>query len=297
MNGLALVAFDPWTLGRVLSLAGFYGGALLAMGGVLFRFAFPSLPPHETAKLQRSILFAAWIAIGMLLLLWVLQAAYLGGGNWAAARNPVLLGIVNDGAQGDRLRLALAGLLLLQANLWSGQFQRLRHALSLAGIGLILLAFTQVGHTRGVPWQSAMLMLHLGLAAFWAAALMPLYRLAKNGSPVDSARLLRRFGSLGLLLVPLLLIVGGTLAMWLLGGRPAALRDTPYGQLLSVKLAMVALLLWLGAINRWWLVPAVAREEPKAARRLRYSISLEAGLMVLIVLTASLLLTISSPPG
>ncbi|MCE9663294.1 CopD family protein [Halomonas sp. M5N1S17] len=297
MNGLALAGLDPWTLGRVLSLAGFYGCALLAMGGVLFRFAFPSLPARETARLQRSILIAAWTGIGMLLLLWLLQAAYLGGGNWAAAYNPVLLGIVGDGAQGDRLRLALIGLLLLQANLLDGQFQRLRHGLSVAGIGLVLLAFAQVGHTRGAPWQSVLLMLHLSLAAFWAAALMPLYRLARSGEPAESARLLLRFGSLGLLLVPLLLIAGGSLAMWLLGGRPAALIDTPYGQLLSVKLALVALLLGLGAINRWWLVPAVAREEPKAAYRLSRSIALEAGLMVMIVLMASLLLTTSSPPG
>ncbi|EWG98664.1 hypothetical protein [Halomonas sp. BC04] len=94
MNDLALAGLDPWSIGRVLSLAGFYGCALLAMGGVLFRFAFPSLPSQEATMLQRSILFATWTAIGMLLLLWLLQAAYLGGGNWAAARNPVLLGIV-----------------------------------------------------------------------------------------------------------------------------------------------------------------------------------------------------------
>lgn len=295
MNGLAFTGLDPWTLGRVLSLAGFYGCALLAMGGVLFRFAFPTLPPRETAMLQRSILLSAWTAIGMLLLLWLLQAAYLGGGSWAAARNPVLLGTVGEGVQGDRLRLALVGLLLLQANLLEGQFQRLRHGLNMAGIGLVLLAFAQVGHTRGAPWQSALLMLHLSLASFWAAGLMPLYRLARSGSPAESARLLKRFGSLALLLVPLLLIAGSSLAIWLLGGRPSALLDTPYGQLLSVKLSLVVVLLVLGSINRCWLVPAVAREEPKAARRLSHSIALEAGLMVMIVLVAALLLTASSP--
>ncbi|PMR74454.1 copper resistance D family protein [Billgrantia endophytica] len=298
MNGIALAGLDPWTAGRVLSLAGFYGAALLAVGGVLFRFAFPSLPQRETTVLKRSILLAVWAGIGMLLLLWLLQAAYLGGGNWAAARNPLLLGIAGDGAQGDRLRLAVVGLLLLQANLMEGRFRPLRHGLSMMGIGLVLLAFAQVGHTRGDPRLGGLLVVHLTMAAFWAAALMPLYRLAGRRPGDDSSsRLLAQFGRFGLALVPLLLIAGGCLAAWLLGGRLSALLYTPYGQLLSIKLTLVALLLLLGATNRWWLVPAAVRGAPNASRRLRGSIAAEGLLMALIILVAAGLLTTTSPVG
>ncbi|MFQ3788949.1 CopD family protein [Halomonas sp. A29] len=292
---MALSDLDAWTIGRVLVLAGFYLSALLAVGGVLFRCAFPALLPRDIRVLDRCTCIAAWCGAGMLLLLWLLQAAYLGGGNWSSAFNPVLLGIVGESAQGERLRLAILGLLLLPLALWQGTPLTVSYVVSVLGIGLVLVGFAQVGHTRGSPWQSALLMLHLSLAAFWAAALLPLYRLARNGSPDESARLLLRFGRFGLLLVPLLLVAGGSLAMWLLGGKPNALLNTPYGQLLSVKLALVALLLLLGAVNRWWLVPAVARGERKAPQWLSCSIVLEAGLMLNIVLVAALLLTTSSP--
>ncbi|UYG03057.1 CopD family protein [Halomonas sp. LR3S48] len=292
---MTLTDLDAWTIGRVVVLAGFYVSALLAVGGMLFRFAFTTLPPREIDVLDRCTCISAWCGVGMLLLLWLLQAAYLGGGNWSSAFNPVLLGIVGESAQGERLRLAILGLLLLPVALWHGIPLAVRYVVSVLGIGLVLVGFAQVGHTRGSPWQSALLMLHLSLAAFWAAALLPLYRLARSGSPDESARLLLRFGRFGLLLVPLLLIAGGSLAQWLLGGRPNALLDTSYGQALAVKLTLVLLLLLLGAANRWWLVPAVARGEPKAPGRLSRSIVLEAILMLLIVLVAALLLTTASP--
>lgn len=289
---MALTALDPWTASRVLALAGFYMAALLAVGGVLFRFAFAALPSRDTLVINRSICIAACCGIGMLLLLWLLQAAYLGGGNWASAFNPVMLGIVGESAQGERLRLALVGLVVLPIFAWKDMPRVIRHGAGLLGIVLVLVAFSRVGHTRGAPWQSVLLMLHLSLAAFWAAALLPLYRMARNSA---SSEVLQRFGRFGLMLVPLLLIAGGSLAMWLMGGRPSALLTTPYGQLLSLKLALVVGLLLLGAANRWWLVPAAARGEVNASRRLRRSIAVEACLMVLIVLAAATLLTTSSP--
>lgn len=292
---MALIGLDPWTAGRVLALAGFYASALLAVGGLLFRAAFPGLPSREAVVLGRCTCIAAGAGIVMLLLLWLLQAAYLGGGNWEAAFNPVLLGIVGESAQGERLRLALVGLVLLPVALWQGAPRGVRYAVGALGVVLILLAFSRVGHTRGSPWQSVLLMLHLGLASFWAAALPPLYRVAGTAASGASAEQLLRFGRFGLLLVPLLLLAGGSLAMWLMGGRPGALLDTAYGQLLSVKLTLVAGLLLLGAANRWWLVPAVARGKPEASLQLRCSIAVEASLMTMIVLIAAVLLTTSSP--
>lgn len=292
---MGLTGLDPWTAGRVLALAGFYAAALLAVGGLLLRAAFPGLSPRDTVVLDRSTCIAAGCGIVMLLLLWLLQAAYLGGGNWASAFNPVLLGIVGESAQGERLRLALVGLVLLPVALWQGAPRGVRYAVGALGVVLILLAFSRVGHTRGSPWQSVLLMLHLGLASFWAAALPPLYRVAGSAASGASAEQLLRFGRFGLLLVPLLLLAGGSLAMWLMGGRPGALLDTAYGQLLSVKLTLVMGLLLLGAANRWWLVPAVVRGKPEATLQLRCSIAVEASLMVMIVLVAAVLLTTSSP--
>lgn len=293
---MALPDLDPWIAGRVVVSAGFYGAALLALGGLLFRFAFTGLPLREAEGLRRSILRAAWLGIGLVVLLWPLQAAYLGGGSLAAARDPLLLRIVVESTQGHRLCLAVAGLLLLQATLVRGRWFAVRHGVSLIGAALVLLAFAQVGHTRGDFRLGVLLVLHLLVAAFWMAALMPLYRLAGeprcDGLPV---RLLRRFGRFGVVLIPLLLIAGGGMVTWLMEGRPAALLSSAYGQVLTLKLGVVALLLSLGALNKWWLVPAVEHGVPGAARRLRCSIATEGFLMAGLLLTVALLLT-NSPP-
>jgi len=292
-----LSGMDAWMLGRVVVAAGFYGAALLAVGSRLFRFAFPDLPRAEGQRLERTLVAAAWTAILLALLSWPLQAGFLGGGSLAAARDPVLRQVVIESPLGDRLRLALAGLLLLQANLLSGRLRALAPILGLAGVVLVLLAFTRVGHTRGDPLLGALLFAHLGLAAFWLASLAPLYRLAGNARYGDlPSRLLGRFGWLGQVLIPLLLLAGASLAGLLMGGL-APLLHTPYGQLLLIKLSLVTLLLLLGALNKWWLVPALARGVPGAGQRLRSSIATEGTLIGLILLTVALLTATTSPLG
>ncbi|WP_234286677.1 CopD family protein [Halomonas sp. MCCC 1A11057] len=298
MIGQILLGLDVWTAGRVVVSAGFYGAALLTVGGLLFRLAFPSLPSFEERTLRRVSLVAAWAGIGLVLLLWPLQAAYLGGGSLAAARDPILLRIVAESPQGHRLFLAVAGFLLLQLSLWEGRWLAVRQGVGLVGAALALLAFAQVGHTRGDFRLGGLLMLHLLVAAFWLAALSPLYRLAgeqHRGTP--PVRLLRRFGRLGLVLIPLLLLAGGGLAIWLVEGRPASLLGSAYGQVLMLKLGLVVLLLALGAFNKWRLVPAIERGVPGAKHRLRRSIATEGVLMGLLLLTVALLLTTGAPRG
>lgn len=298
MVGVASIDLDPWAVGRVLALAGFYASALLAVGGVLFRFAFSTLPSCDSVVLARRTSLPAWCGVGMLLLLWLLQAAYLGGGNWSSAFNPVLLGIVGESAQGERLRLAVAGLVLLPVAGWRGVPPVVRYVVGALGIGLVLVAFARVGHTRGDVGQGLLLIFHLAMAALWMAALPPLYRLLRrdspNGSPLSQ---LRRFSRFGGGMIVLLLSTGGALAVWLLGGKVAALWQSAYGQVLLLKLVLVGALVGLGACNRWWLVPALAREERHARRRLRLSIASEIVLMALILLVAAWLMNTSAPMG
>lgn len=298
MEALTLVGLEPWAVGRILCLAGFYASALLAVGGVMFRFAFPALPIGETVVLERGVLMAARIGIGMLLLLWLLQAGYLGGGSLTAAFDPVLLGIVGESAQGERLRLALVGLLLLAAMRLKGRLRSASHALSGVAVVLVLLAFARVGHTRGNAGQGFLLIAHLAMAAFWMAALPPLYRQLRQDIPDDSPlSQLRRFSRFGGGMIALLLSTGIVLAVWLLGGKVAALWQSAYGQVLVLKLALVGALVGLGACNRWWLVPGLARGERHARRRLRQSIAGETVLMALILLVAAWLTNTSAPMG
>ncbi|MGM0672069.1 copper resistance D family protein [Thioalkalivibrio sp.] len=293
-----LAGVEPWTVAIILVTAGFYGGALLATGAVVFRLAFPDLPDPERRAASRFGAIAAWAAVVLALLQWPLQAGYLGGGGFGSAVDPALLGMVFEGAQGTRLILAVTGLLLMQAILLDARrLPGLGYGLSLAGVGLAMLAFVQVGHTVGEPrvLLGGLLVLHLLAVAFWVGSLWPLYRLA--GSPPgenDAARILARFGQLAAFGVGLLVLAGVVLASLLLGGITPLL-TTSYGQLLIGKVLIVGLLLLLAATNKWRLVPAFERGEPRAPGRLRRSIALEGTLVAAILLVTAVLTTVSSP--
>src|SRR5260370_40429749 len=90
--------------------------------------------------------------------------------------------------------------------------------------------------------------------AFWLGALMPLailVREAKDGA----LPALNRFSRIAVPVVALLALSGLVLAIVELGS-PGALVETTYGLVLLVKLALVAVLVTLAALNRVRLVPA-----------------------------------------
>ncbi len=282
----------------VLAAGAFYASSLVATGGVLFRLALPWQPGR--VGLRRSVVAAAWLALALLLLQWPLQAGFLGGSTLAAALDPMLLGVIFDSAQGTRMMLAASGLLLLHGVLIdSGRMRYLGFALSVTGVVLVLLAFTQVGHTTDEPrWLLAgLLLVHLAAVAFWVGALLPLYRMAGQAIPRQVvARVLVVFGQVASVTVGLLVVAAVGLS-WLLLGGVAPLLETDYGQTLLLKILLVLLLLALAALNKWRLVPAFERGEPGADRRLRRSILGEGLLVLLILFVTALMTTTTSPNG
>tara|TARA_R110001606_G_scaffold361258_1_gene514342 strand:- start:952 stop:1695 length:744 start_codon:yes stop_codon:yes gene_type:complete len=243
---------------------------------------------------------AAWTGVILILFQWPLEAGYLGGGNIAAATNPMLLGIVFDGASGGRLILAVAGLLLVQAiQLNNVTLSKTANSLSLVGVLLVMLAFVQVGHTVNTPRLilAGLLIVHLMAAAFWVASLWPLFHLVGRGHNQDNtARILTRFGKLAIGGVGLLVLAGVTLATLLTDGL-TPLFTTPYGQFLIGKVLIVGVLLIFAAANKWRLVPAFESGDATAPRRLQRSIALEMVLVAVILLITAVLTRVSSPNG
>ena len=293
-------SLDVWIVTMILVAAGVYLSALVATGAVLFRLAFPQLPDHDRRRVVRMGVFAAWSGVTLVLFQWPLQAGYLGGGNVAAATNPMLLGIVFEGAPGTRLILAVTGLLLVQAiQLNNLLLSKTANSLSLVGVLLVMLAFVQVGHTVPPPRLvlSGLLIFHLMAAAFWVASLWPLFHLVgRRHNQGNSARILTRFGQIAMDGVGLLVLAGVTLATLLTGGLTPLL-TTAYGQFLIGKVLIVAVLLLFAAANKCRLVPAFESGDATAPRRLQRSIALEMVLVAVILLITAVLTRVTSPNG
>lgn len=291
---------DAWTLSVTLVSAGFYASALVAAGSVPLKRVFREMPASGQSVLATQRVIAAWLGIVLVLLQWPLQAAFLGGGTLASAFDPFLLAVIFESAQGNRILLAVSGLVLLHAALLErGRIGFAAPVLGLLGAMIVLLAFVQVGHTRDEPrWLLAgLLLMHLAAVAFWIAALIPLHQLAGRADDDRAiARLLARFGRIAAGVVGLLLLAGAILGWMLLGGLQPLL-TTGYGQLLSLKLLLVGILLGFAAWNKWRLVPAFERGDAAARARLRRSIRGEMLLVLAILLATALLTTTSSPGG
>jgi len=291
---------DAWTLSLIFVSAGFYASALVAAGSVPLKLVFRDMPACGQSVLARQLVIAAWLGISLVLLQWPLQAAFLGGGTVASAFDPFLLAVIFESAQGNRILLAVSGLVLLHAALLErGRIGFAAPVLGLLGAVLVLLAFVQVGHTRDEPrWLlGGLLLLHLAAVAFWIAALIPLHRLARSANDDRAtARLLAQFGRIAVGFVGLLLVAGAVLGWMLLGGLQPLL-TTGYGQVLVVKLLLVATLLAVAAWNKWRLVPAFERGDATARARLRRSIRIEMLLVLAILLVTALMTTTSSPGG
>jgi copper transport protein len=171
----------------------------------------------------------------------------------------------------------LAGLGALVASRGLGRILALAAVL---GVGLALSLSGHAGTVEPRWLTRGSVFLHGGCVAVWVGALWPLLaaiRDADHGT-VAFARFTR------LIPYPLVvLIVTGTVLAVVQLDRLDALWTTNYGLVLAGKLAAVAALLALGALNRYRLVPAFAASDPAAGRALARSIACELVLALTIL--------------
>ena len=154
-------------------------------------------------------------------------------------------------------------------------------ALGLASLICIGCASAASGHaaTADPFWlMRPAMFLHAAAAAIWAGSLPPLLWLAMSeGDAFKSA--LRRFSSIAVATVAALLVLGCIIAGVQMRD-PAALLETEYGRLLSLKLGLVGALLLFALWNRRIGAPLVLGNAYGAARRISGSIAAEVLLMI-----------------
>lgn len=174
--------------------------------------------------------------------------------------------------------------------------------------GLLLVSLGWVGHaamdqgTLRVAHEVNQ-MAHLLAGAFWLGGLLPLawflarLRRMPDGEWLALGReMLPRFSQMGYGAVAILALTGAANSV-LLVGSPAALVGTPYGRLLIVKIILFLAMVTLASVNRFRLMPQIARQpepsEPLSA--LARSVLAEQALALAILVVVSMLGTF--PPA
>lgn len=293
IDGFAVFAVAVRALG--------YAAGLSAAGSALFLAAFGSRRFQASGAAmdgamratRRLGILAGVAALTMLALGIGARAGRLSGLGFGGMTDGVMIDVVLDGPVGTAAWMRLTGLAAIVAGLaW-----RRRPGLLVAVAGALALAasYTMAGHATTRPWLPPVVALHVLAAAFWFGALAPLATATRTFVPADAAHLLEAFGRVAVGVVGMLVAAGAVTALALLGG-PAGLFGTPYGWLLLGKLAAVAGLFGLAAMNKLALVPSLSRGDAAAAGRLVRSIRLEAAAILIILAVTATLTSTASPP-
>ena len=272
-----------------------YFGVLGTVGLVFARIVFRrETDPLDTPLRRRAVVLGV-LALVAGALGFAFKAALLAGGSSGMA-DPEMLALLWETPAGTGLLLLGAAIALILAGLWGGG---LNIWVAAAGGLLVLWSFSRVGHVADAqsPWLDALLFAHLALAAFWIGILSPLRALtAASGRLAEAAALGRRFGRIASVTVPLLIAAGIAMA-WRLVGDPAALVATGYGVALLAKVTGVGVLLATAAANKLRFVPAMERDDGRAAAGLRRSIALEWVAVCAILFITAGLTELSGPPS
>ncbi len=294
------VGFAPtWldALGRWFGLLGLTGllGALVCWRWVIR----PSLEPLEPDRRERVAAAVRFLSLACLALASIGSLVGLGVQAWNVEGQFSLAGIwglLSGSRFGLLWSLRVALLLALGGSLarhaaWSESLAD-RGVLIRLGLGLgAALAYSSMSHAA---W------LHLVAASVWVGGLLGLLAgliLVRRGEigrwREVYALAVPRFSTLAIASVAILALTG-LYSAWLQVGNLEALRSTGYGRALLVKLALVLVLLELGAINLLVIGPRM-RRSVDAPRHFGYTVLAEAVLGIAVLLVVGVLTSL--PPA
>ena len=268
-------------VGRYVSYAAF----VVLVGGAVFVLA--CWPRGSGVRAVQRLVVSGWLALtAATLLLLLLRGSYTGSGKLADVFDLSLLGEVLQTKSGAALvsrLLLLAAAALFIAVLFGAYDKRedeerrdLTFGLAVGGsvVAAGLAATWAMSEHASVGLQAPLAMpvdvVHLIAVATWlgglTALLVALYR-GPAQTPVPTLAV-RRFSRIAFGSV-VALVVTGAYQSWRQLGSWTAFTDTRYGQLLLVKIGLVAVLVGVAYFSRRWTaqlaetVPAVAGQRQK----------------------------------
>jgi copper transport protein len=240
-----------------------YLGTLGAAGVVLV--AARLRRPEEPTPVQRWVTIGVFVALASITAQAVVLGALFTGRGLGAITEPGVLALVLDDGFGLAAIVALVALLavLITAGL---PFEGPVRAVALSGAVLAPVSFALTGHTRTMDPASvgyAAAIAHLLAGAVWfgglGAAISIVRRRRADGDDLGAAEAIATFSGIAAVSVAVVALAGTALG-WIEVGGLEPLTSTTYGRLLLAKVALVAVVVALGAWNRFRLVPTIARD-------------------------------------
>lgn len=265
-----------------------------AAGGALFLLSFGSYVTQPAAeRIRGATRVAAAVALVLVMLHYVLTPARMAG-SFAATFDPSLGELLLNSSAGTANIIRVIGLALVLLSLDSAS--RVNTIMSGIGAALVLGSFALMGHTVIHPLRAVLapvLLVHVGVAAFWFGALWPLRLVVRSDPAERAAVVVARFSFYATWLVPLLAVCGLLLAVIFVRSVTELL--TPYGAMVLGKTAGFAVVLALAALNKWKYAPRLARGDRSAAESLGRTAAIEWALLALVLAATAVMTSLFAP--
>lgn len=253
--------------------------------------------PLMARRLNPLVKGSAWLAMLSALAMLACQNVLMSGDSANLADVDIWLAVIGTHFGGVWLWEILFSLLAVAGLLLDGRLRQ--QMLLLAGV-LQLACMALIGHAAmrdGWPgvFQQLNHALHLIAAAFWTGGLLPLLLLMREARQIDrrtdAIRTMMRFSRYGHLAVALTLL-SGLINSVMIVGWPLTWHDSRYIVLLLCKVLLVALMVLVALINRYWLVPrfrlAGSGTQQKFIRMTQLELLLACGVVGLVSVFATL---------
>jgi putative copper resistance protein D len=298
---------DPLVLVRAVHLL----TTILVSGAVFFRVfvAEPALGRSSATLLARtrarlSRLLAINLAVAIVSgVAWLgLLAAGIGETSFLDAFAETAWALLTQTQFGTVWQVRSALALVLAAGLWHSDSDAtpIRSVIAIAASACFAGTLAWSGHGAATPGNAGELhlladILHLIAASIWLGGLVPLVMLMRwmiqsidEDGVITLLDVLRRFSSLGLIVVATLVATGALNTYFMLGSF-GALFAGDYGRVLMAKLGLFIVMVAFAAVNRLILTPGLgsAAADPAravhAARRIHLNALIEIGVGITII--------------
>jgi len=257
----------------VVVRAFYYAATIGAAGLAFFVIGYGHrLRPAEVTRLHRTLLGAIIAGLALSVGALALRVLVLTAG--ASMTDSAVWEVMMRSRIGDSFWMRCVGLFLLFAVTMPW---RAGPAIAAVGAVLVLGSYAAMGHSMLFqPRQeiAALVVLHLGVVAFWVGSLLPLLSVAQRPDGAETAALLHDWSRAATVAV-VGMIASGVLLTWYLTVRLDLIFEAWHGWALAAKVMAVLAALALALSNRLRHTPALAQGQPGAGARLASSIRLE----------------------
>ncbi len=287
---------DIWTIVNPIIRTFIYLNALYSIGLILFKFHFQKYFNQEINFFCNKIIKnSAFLGLSISILAFISIAGNLGG-DLKSIFELELIELSFETIQGKSNLYLIVGFSFLSL---SHYFPPLVFkAFNILGAILIIISFVVVGHSlsQGI-FSQFLVLIHIICISFWLGSFLPLRYMCTIKNFTNLYFIADNFGRYAVVYIGILILTGLIFSYILLGGILPLITST-YGNVLLIKLFIVSMILIIGAINKFRIVPDIKKDLSTGQIKLKNSINIEIISSVLVLFTTSILTTsLPTPMG